>query len=129
TCPPLAVDRLVGLAGVSKNLVGRMEEGKLPKKMNSTALNADLQKIASTILAMVDPDIFVWIGRASAPTSDETYRAATIVADRLCGAVANPIIRNAQEARQLAAIQAWLTARGYKPLPPGSASSFTTMQA
>ena len=31
TCPPLAVDRLVGLAGVSKNLVKRMEDdGKLP---------------------------------------------------------------------------------------------------
>src|SRR5690554_4120734 len=29
TCPPLAVDRLVGLSGASKNLVGCMEEGKL----------------------------------------------------------------------------------------------------
>ncbi len=33
TAPPLAVDRLVGLAGASKNLVGRMEQGKLPTKM------------------------------------------------------------------------------------------------
>lgn len=48
----------------------------------------------------------------------ETHRAATIMADRLCGAVANLIIRNAQEKRRLAAISAWLEARGYKPLPP-----------
>ena len=29
TAPPLAVDRLIGLADASKNLVGRMGEGKL----------------------------------------------------------------------------------------------------
>ena len=33
TAPPLAVDRLIGLAEASKNLVGRMEKGKLPTKM------------------------------------------------------------------------------------------------
>lgn len=33
TAPPLAVDRLVGLANASKNLVGRLEQGKLPTKM------------------------------------------------------------------------------------------------
>src|SRR5205085_8875560 len=27
TAPPLAVDRLIGLAGASRNLVGRMEKG------------------------------------------------------------------------------------------------------
>ncbi len=32
-CPPLAVDRLVGLAGTSKTLVGNMEEGKLSLRM------------------------------------------------------------------------------------------------
>jgi type II restriction enzyme len=40
------------------------------------------------------------------------------VADRLCGAVANPIIRNAQEKRQLAAIKSWLEARGYTQAAP-----------
>ncbi|MBE2232538.1 MAG: XamI family restriction endonuclease, partial [Anaerolinea sp.] len=42
------------------------------------------------------------------------------VADRLCGAVANPIIRNAQERRQLSAIGAWLDKRGYRVIDPGS---------
>lgn len=118
TCPPLAVDRLIGLAGVSKNLVGRMEEGAVPQRMDPALLERDLTKIGSIIQRMADPDIFVWLGRGAPATEPEIHRAATIVADRLCGAVANPIIRNAQEKRQLAAIKAWLEARGYHALPP-----------
>jgi hypothetical protein len=119
TCPPLAVDRLVGLAGVSKTLVSSMEEGTLPPRMAPGALETDLNKIGAIIEKLADPDIFVWLGRGAAvATETETHRAATIVADRLCGAVANPIIRNAQEKRQLAAIEAWLQGRGYKRVPP-----------
>ncbi len=40
--------------------------------------------------------------------------ASTIVADRLCGAVSDPIIRNAQEKRQLAMIAEYLQQRGYR---------------
>lgn len=108
TCPPIAVDRLVGLAGVSKNLVGCMEKGELPPQMASAALQIDLEKIGTIIEKMADPDIFVWLQPLRPATDTEMHRAATIVADRLCGAVANPIIRNAQEKRQLAAIGAWL---------------------
>ena len=37
TCPPLARDRLIGLAKVSKNLVERMEkEGKVPPGLSQT---------------------------------------------------------------------------------------------
>jgi type II restriction enzyme len=118
TCPPLAVDRLIGLAGVSKNLVRAMEKGKLPPRMIVGSVEADLNKIGAIIEKMADPDIFVWLDRSTPATEAEIHRAATIVADRLCGAVANPIIRNAQEKRQLAAIGAWLQARGYQPLPP-----------
>jgi type II restriction enzyme len=118
TCPPLAVDRLIGLAGVSNNLVRRMEEGKLPVRMRASALEEELRKIGEIIEKMADPDIFVWLGRSASPTEQEIYRAATIVADRLCGAVANPIIRNAQERRQLATIKDWLEARGYRQVSP-----------
>lgn len=45
------------------------------------------------------------------------YRASTIVADRLCGAISDAIIRNAQEQRQLAAIGSWLETQGYSPIP------------
>lgn len=119
TCPPIAVDRLVGLAGVSKNLVSCMEEGALPPRMPYATLQADLEKIGGIIERMADPDIFVWLESNREATEAEVHRAATIVADRLCGAVANPIIRNAQEKRQLAAIAAWLEGRGYKRLPEG----------
>lgn len=120
TCPPLAVDRIIGLAGVSKNLVGRMEEGSLPPRMTVTTLRTELQKIVSIIKKLADPDIFVWLGRKTAATDAEIHRAATIVADRLCGAVANPIIRNAQEKRQLAAIEKWLKDRQYRPITSGT---------
>lgn len=119
TCPPIAVDRLVGLAGVSKNLVRNMEKRKIAPRMVETALQADLEKIGSIIERMADPDIFVWLESNRAPTDVEVHRAATIVADRLTNADANPIIRNAQEKRQLAAIGAWLEGRGYKRLPEG----------
>lgn len=129
TCPPLAVDRLIGLAGVPINLVKCMElEKKLPARMSMSEANRELEKIATIIEKMADPDIFVWLGRKEPPTDTEIHRAATIVADRLCGAVANPIIRNAQEKRQLAAIKAWLEARGYKQLPGGDRTRFDAMQ-
>jgi hypothetical protein len=130
TCPPLAVDRLIGLAGVPSSMVKRMEEGKkLPVRLADTAIEQELVKIGVIIGKMADPDIFVWLDRKTAPTKTEVHRAATIVADRLCGAVANPIIRNAQEKRQLAAIKTWLEARGYKQLPPGEGTRFDAMPA
>jgi len=129
TCPPLAVDRLIGLAGVSTNLVRRMELAKkLPLRMPVAAADAELSKIAAVIEKMADPDIFVWLSRKAQPaTETEIHRAATIVADRLCGAVANPIIRNAQEKRQLAAIKVWLEARGYRQLPDREGVKFDAM--
>lgn len=111
-CPPLAVDRLIGLAGVSRNLVKTMEKGDIPPRMPQQKLEHDLKKIGDTISRMADPDIFVWLERGGDPSNQERYRAATIVADRLCGAVTNPILRNAQESRQLDVIAQWLTNAG-----------------
>ena len=37
TCPPLARDRLIGLADSSKNLVGSLEKGKLPQNSSRAA--------------------------------------------------------------------------------------------
>ena len=128
TCPPLAVDRLIGLARVPINLVKCIElEKKLPLRMSAAEVDRELEKIATIIAKMADPDIFVWLDRKERATKSEIHRAATIVADRLCGAVANPIIRNAQEKRQLAAIKAWLEPRGYKQLPGGESARFNAM--
>ena len=128
TCPPLAVDRLIGLAEVPNSLVKRMEnEKKLPVHLKVTALDAELRKIGDIIERMADPDIFVWLNRSQPARRMEIHRAATIVADRLCGSVANPIIRNAQEKRQLAAIKSWLEARNYRQLARGDGTKFDTM--
>lgn len=128
TCPPLAVDRLIGLAGIPARLVETMEkDGKLPVRLQGAELNAGLEKIGNIIERMADPDIFVWLERDDAPSEQELYRACTIIADRLCGSVANPIIRNAQEKRQLNAIQKWLEARNYRMLPAGKGIKFEAM--
>ena len=128
TCPPLAVDRLIGLSGVSGNLVKVMEkEGKLPSRMPQSDLSKDLRKIGRIIQKMIDPDIFVWLGNDNNPSRQERYRAATIVADRLCGAIANPIIRNAQEKRQLSVIGNWLKSNGYVKLASGEGTKHNEM--
>lgn len=115
--PPIARDRLVGLAGVPKSLVNSMEKyGRLPPRMKKTTLETNLQRIVSMIIRLVDIDIFPWLDEKRDPTKQELFRAATIVADRLCGANADPIIRNAQEQRQLSKIKKRLETRGYKDI-------------
>ena len=129
TCPPIARDRLIGLAKVSPNIVKCMEiAGCTPSQMPLAALNKELDKIVGIVKKMVDPDIFVWLPSNTNPSKTQVNRAATIVADRLCGAVADPIIRNAQERRQLASIGKWLEQRGYKPSPQGKAVKFREME-
>jgi hypothetical protein len=62
------------------------------------------------------------------PTETEVQRAATIVADCLCGAISDPIVRNAQKRRQLAMIKQWLEQRDYSYVRGGAGLSFETMQ-
>jgi len=122
TCPPLARDRLIGLAKLSKNLVERMEkDGKVPPGLTDGRISAEFARIGAIIQKFADRDILTWLESVAAPTSEQLRRASTIVADRLCGATADPIIRNEQEARQLKTIAAWLNARGYKRRPVGGA--------
>ena len=91
-------------------------------------LESDLEKIGEIIRKMADPDVFVWLEPGDDPSEQELYRAATIVADRLCGAVANLIIRNAQEKRQLTAIGEWLTALWYEYIPAGEGKKYDELQ-
>ncbi len=129
TCPPLARDRLVGLAKVPKSMVARMEkQGALPVHLHDEALDKELKKIGTIVEKMADRDIFTWLDVSRDPTGEELRRAATIVADRLCGAVSDPIIRNAQERRQLATIRTWLEGRGYSCLETGSGVQFGDME-
>jgi hypothetical protein len=130
TAPPIARDRLIGLAKVSSSLVQSMEgaEHRLPPQMPKSEVDAQLARISDIILRLADRDIFTWLDDGHKVTDVEVHRAATVVADRLCGAVADPIIRNAQEARQLAAIRHWLEARKYKFIDAGEGTRFDAMR-
>ena len=127
-CPPIARDRLIGLSGVNPSVVQRMElNGKLPIRLSQETLDAELVKVGTILGKLADPDIFTWLDTRRDPSTADIHRAASIVADRLCGAGADPIIRNAQEARQLKLIGDWLKKRGYKHLPAGSGVEYSGM--
>lgn len=115
TAPPIAVDRLIGLAQVPGSMVKRMEkDNALPTRQSTEELEANLQAICNVLSRLLDRDLFVWLGRGEAPTDTELDRAASVVADRMTGAVTGPALRGAQERRQLDAIREWLTAREYR---------------
>jgi len=114
TCPPLARDRLVGLADSTKNLIGALERGKIPARISEKLLDDHLAKTSGILCKMLDVDIFPWIGEKRGPTEEERYRSSTIVADRLCGAMSDPIVRNAQEKRQLELLERRLVNKGYE---------------
>lgn len=114
TAPPIARDRLVGLAQVSKSLIENMERNKrVSPNLPETAVREQLERIISIISRLIDRDIFTWFNGNNNPTPEEIRRASTVVADRLCGMLTDPLIRNAQENRQLQRITHWLEARGY----------------
>ena len=121
TAPPIARDRLIGLAGVSGHLVKNMEQkDRLPPRMKETKVDNQLAAIGDVISRLLDHDILPWLTSEEYGTKEVIFRAATVIADRLCGAVSDPIIRNAQEQRQLTLISQWLEARGYSKIELGS---------
>jgi hypothetical protein len=114
TCPPIARDRLSGLAGVSKTIIQALEANKLPKQISIRALKTNLRNICSTVNSMLDADLFPWLNDKKDVGKNQLEMSAMVVADRLCGANSDPIIRNAQEERQLGKIVAYLEAIGYR---------------
>jgi hypothetical protein len=125
TAPPLAVDRLIGLAGASKNAVRRMEEGKLPTKMGATDLEAELIKTCRILSRLLDRDIFPWLEADQGPTDHERDRASTIVADRLCSAVVGDIVRSAQRKRQYSVLAGLLDSLAYHEVKGLGAAKIT----
>ncbi len=70
TCPPLARDRLIGLADSSKSLVGTLEKGKLPPKISAELLSENLQRLAGILSRLLDVDIFPWLSESRTPTDE-----------------------------------------------------------
>lgn len=114
TCPPIARDRLVGLAHVEKSLISTFESNKLPSRMGEKVLTSRIKAIVDIISTLLDVDLFPWLSKKAAPSDEELNRSAMVIADRLCGANSDPIIRNAQEARQLSKLSDFLSQNGYR---------------
>ncbi len=119
TAPPLARDRLMGLAHVSKSFIKALEGSekyppRLPKKMPPNEVLENLQRLCDVIAEVVDGELIPWIASDKKASRQELDRAATVIADRVCGMSSDPIIRNAQEKRQLTALKRWLVRNGYK---------------
>lgn len=134
TAPPLARDRLIGLAYVSKNLVYSMEETekhepRLPPRMHKDRLAEELERICEVIQRMIDRDVCPWLDQEHHPGPTEIRRAASVFADRLCGTAADPIIRNAQEREQKQMLREWLIAREYQELDSASVRDVFLMSA
>lgn len=121
TAPPLARDRLIGLSQASKSVVATMERGKLPRRMQPSELDDQLDRICKTIRGLLDGGIFGWIENDSDPNERNIEMAASIVGDRVSGALSDPIIRNAQEQYQLEKIRRFLEAKGYEEKSPKGA--------
>lgn len=129
TAPPLAIDRLVGLSGTTRNLITSLEKGKLPRKSVNKDFIEYLSQIITVINKLMDYEIFPWLNGSNIPSSQMINRSASIVADRISGALADPIIRNSQEARQLKVIDEYLTNRGYRRIKASEIQSIETMPA
>ncbi|MBQ6955506.1 MAG: XamI family restriction endonuclease [Bacteroidales bacterium] len=129
TTPPIARDRLAGLAGVSRVFVKSMESGQLPPRMQENMLQSSIAKILEIVNRLLDREIMPWLKDRKTPTEKERLLAASIIADRLCGSLADPIIRNEQERRQLQSIKEYLLAKGYKQVDPKEIDDTVLMQA
>ncbi len=81
-CPPIARDRLIGLARVPDSVVDTLEEGKLPTRMNAQLLKTNVNKIVTILKAMLDEDLFPWLEPERTATDAERTRASTVIADR-----------------------------------------------
>lgn len=128
TAPPIARDRLIGLADVKPRLVNAMEkDNKIPPRMEAAEILSQLKRVTDVITKLLDYDIFSWLADGSTPSISTVERAATIVADRLTGAIANPLIRNEQEKRQLQKVANWLQAQGYRNVTDSKDLSFKSM--
>ena len=125
TAPPLAQDRLCGLAYAKRSLLKSLEDGKIPRLGDNEEVKNSVGRMIHVITKMLDTDLFPWYN-TNIVTTQQKNRSAAIVADRLTGVLSDPIIRNAQEKRQLIAISDYLNSKGYSY--EDKVGSFTAMK-
>lgn len=128
TTPPIARDRLIGFSGIKASFLKNMEEGRLPQRLSEEEKEDCLNRVAHVLNKLLDIELFSWIQKGNTPTVEELKIAECIVADRLCGTLSNPIIRNEQEKRQLKVISDFLVSEGYTFVDSKNVVSFSEMK-
>ena len=122
TTPPLARDRLAGLADAPNTLIKTLEEGKVPAKHKDA-----IDRVVDIVARLLDKDMMTWIGGRGKPRHDDLLVAKAIIGDRVCGSMSDPLIRNAQERRQLEAISEFLDGHGYRQTKPSEIKDVRSM--
>jgi hypothetical protein len=114
--PPMARDRLIGLAGVNRNMVETMErEGTLPPRL--VKVDDGLCRISEFIAPLLDPGLFPWREEDRDPIDRERDHALLVLGERLARAFYDPVLRNAQEARQKVELRSFLEQNGFRESP------------
>ena len=126
TAPPIARDRLSGLASMAKATIETLEEGKQPR-ISQEKMTDGIKRVLGVIHQLLDVQLFEWLDSNREPTAAELKQAVSVISDRLCGADANPIIRNEQEHRQIAALKYYLDNKGYHEIASKDIGDFRTM--
>ena len=122
TTPPLARDRLAGLADVPSTFLKTLEGGRVSARHSSS-----LGRVVDVINALLDKDLMPWLDGGKAPGRTDLLVAKAIIGDRACGAAADPIIKNAQERRQLLTIEKFLEGRSYRLVKSRDITSVQSM--
>ena len=112
--PPIARERLAGLAQVSKTIVQSMEKGNVPRGRSRAQRQEAISRIIPVLKHLTDTQLCAWLKEGTHPSDREIEIASCVAGDRLCGSLTDPLIRNEQERRQLSKLDAYLDARGYQ---------------
>ena len=89
--------------------------------------NEDLERIVGVITRLLDKEIMPWLKKSGKPSKAEAAIANAIIGDRVCGALADPLIRNEQEKRQLRSLSEFLCNRGYRLVETKDVLDFRSM--
>ena len=113
--PPMARDRLVTMARLSRPVVEAMERrNQLPTSEGAMTTTG---RIGPFLAPLLDPVIFPWVADRRQPTAAERDAARFVLGDRIAQSMADPEIRNAQERRQKLLLRGYLADRGYVESP------------
>ena len=129
TAPPVARDRLAGLIGETNNsFIKNLENASVPVKKKASVVRKNILDIIDVLKKLFDVELFPWIKEGRSPKSKELLLTRGVIVDRFCGSLSDPIIRNAQEKRQLQTIEKYLKELGYNEVKPNEIHNVNEMR-